>query len=211
MAAVSAAKEAILKKIRQALSNPVPLPFPQSEGTHTVYQPAGDDDAIIFAEEFTKLQGKFAFCENEKDLQTQLAILIQLQGWTKIYCREPALQALLGNVNITSYNNLPDCDVSVTGCEYLIARTGSIVLSSANESGRTSSVYAPKHICIAYNSQLLFEVKDALVFLKEKYPQNFPSFITFATGPSRTADIEKTLVTGVHGPKEVYCFLVEAP
>jgi len=46
--------------------------------------------------------------------------------------------------------------------------------------------------------------------MKEKYAGNIPSLITFASGPSRTADIEKTLVTGVHGPKEVYCFLVDA-
>ena len=46
--------------------------------------------------------------------------------------------------------------------------------------------------------------------LKDKYGDKMPSLITFATGPSRTADIEKTLVVGVHGPKEVYCFLVEA-
>ena len=83
------------------------------------------------------------------------------------------------------------------------------VMSSAQQSGRTTSVYAPVHICIAHNSQLLFDVKDALSFLKAKYENNFPSFVTLATGPSRTADIEKTLVTGVHGPKEVYCFLIE--
>jgi L-lactate dehydrogenase complex protein LldG len=46
--------------------------------------------------------------------------------------------------------------------------------------------------------------------MKEKYKDNLPSLITFATGPSRTADIEKTLVVGVHSPKEVYCFLVDA-
>jgi hypothetical protein len=108
----------------------------------------------------------------------------------------------------TNLNNLGS-EVSITGCEYLVARTGSMVMSSAQFSGRTTSVYAPVHICIAYNSQLVYDVKDALVFLKEKYKTQFPSFVTFATGPSRTADIEKTLVTGVHGPKEVYCFLVE--
>jgi L-lactate dehydrogenase complex protein LldG len=46
--------------------------------------------------------------------------------------------------------------------------------------------------------------------MKNKYKNDLPSLITFATGPSRTADIEKTLVVGVHGPKEVYLFLVEA-
>ncbi len=105
--------------------------------------------------------------------------------------------------------NLESCDASVTGCEYLVARTGTIVLSAAQQSGRTVSVYAPIHICIAYTNQLVYDVKDALQALKEKYADNIPSFITFASGPSRTADIEKTLVTGVHGPKEVYLFLVE--
>jgi L-lactate dehydrogenase complex protein LldG len=45
--------------------------------------------------------------------------------------------------------------------------------------------------------------------IKDKYPGKLPSVVTFATGPSRTADIEKTLVVGVHGPREVYVFLVE--
>ena len=45
--------------------------------------------------------------------------------------------------------------------------------------------------------------------IKNKYGDHLPSLITFATGPSRTADIEKTLVVGVHGPKEVFCFLVD--
>lgn len=206
---VSNSKENILKKIRKALSNPVPLPFAESEGNNTVFNEPADDDAIVFAEEFTKLGGKFAFCENEQDLLKQLSLLFTEQGWTKIYCKEPAHIKQLNHLSIDPYNSLPDCDASITSCEYLVARTGSMVLSSAQISGRSTSVYAPVHICIAYNSQLLFDVKDALQFMKEKYKDNFPSFVTFATGPSRTADIEKTLVTGVHGPKEVYCFLVE--
>ena len=70
-------------------------------------------------------------------------------------------------------------------------------------------MYAPVHICVAYSNQLVNDVKDALQLMKKKYADNFPSFITFASGPSRTADIEKTLVTGVHGPKEVFCFLID--
>jgi L-lactate dehydrogenase complex protein LldG len=207
--AVSAAKENILKRIRQALSNPVPLPFPQSEGSDSVFPAGTDDDAILFAEAFTKLQGKFAFCENETDLHVQLAALFQEKGWDKVYCKEQGFAAILEKLGIKAYEDLAACDVSVTGCEYLVARTGSIVLSSASESGRTASVYAPVHICIAYNRQLVFDLKDALFFLKEKYGSSLPSLVSFATGPSRTADIEKTLVTGVHGPKEVYCFLLE--
>jgi L-lactate dehydrogenase complex protein LldG len=209
MADASSSKEHILKRIRKALSNPVPLPFPNSEGQESLYHLAEEDDAIVFAKEFTRLQGQFSFCSNEAELQEQLSLLIKEKGWGKIYCTEEKYQPLLQQLQISHFDDLAACDVSITGCEYLVARTGSMVLSSAQFSGRTTSVYAPVHICIAYNSQLLYDVKDALLFLKEKYKTQFPSFVTFATGPSRTADIEKTLVTGVHGPKEVYCFLIE--
>lgn len=202
---VSPAKENILKRIRQALSHPVPLPFPQSEGANSVFHPAADDLEVVFAQEFTQLQGKFAFCTSEADMLAQVQQLIAQQQWTKIFCNDERWNPVLSNTI-----NLAGCDASITGCEYLVARTGSIVLSAAQPGGRTVSVYAPVHICIAYTSQLLYDVKDALQAIREKYNGQVPSFISFATGPSRTADIEKTLVTGVHGPKEVYCFLVEA-
>lgn len=199
----------MLRRIRQALSNPVPLPFSQSEGTASVYKTQQDDEAIIFAEEFTKLQGNFAFCPSENDLIKQLDKLIKERCWTNVYCREEKFFHMFETFSLEPYHDLASCDVSITGCEYLVSRTGTIVMSTAQQSGRTTSVYAPVHICIAYNSQLVYDLKDALQFLKVKYAGNMPSMITFASGPSRTADIEKTLVTGVHGPKEVFCFLVE--
>lgn len=202
---VSPAKENILKRIRQALSNPVPLPFSQSEGVNSVFHPAADDLGVLFAQEFTQLQGKFAFCTSEEEMRQQVKELIAAREWSTIYCSEEKWNPVFSNTI-----NLAGCHASVTGCELLVARTGTIVLSSAQESGRTVSVYAPVHICIAYTSQLVYDIKDALQLLKEKYAGNIPSLISFATGPSRTADIEKTLVTGVHGPREVYCFLVEA-
>ena len=209
--ATSLAKENILRKIRQALSNPVPLPFAIQESSNlSVFKPQDEDLAVLFAENFKTIQGNFSFCNNENDLLHQVSTLIQTKKWENIFCREENIKSLLSKNNQELYTELSTCDVSITGCEYLISRTGTIVMSSAQESGRTTSVYAPVHICIAYSNQLVYDLKDALAFLKTKYHNNIPSLITFATGPSRTADIEKTLVTGVHGPKEVYCFLVES-
>jgi len=202
-------KENILKKIREALSHPVPLPYSGSEGQESVFTASTEDDAVTFAEEFTRLQGKFVYCTSEEVLWQQLQGLLEQQQLKKIYCSDPAFIPALQQSGITLTHDLAHCDASITGCEYLVARTGSIVLSAAQSNGRTASVYAPIHICIAFNHQLLYDIKDALEFMKEKYKENFPSLISFATGPSRTADIEKTLVTGVHGPKEVYCFLTE--
>jgi L-lactate dehydrogenase complex protein LldG len=208
---VSSSKEKILKKIREALSNPVPLPFPKSEGTNSVFQQQTEDLEIIFAEEFTKLLGKFAFCVNEADMKVQLQQLLSEKKWTNIFCKEDPLLKILNDGKFPKLNKstLANCDASVTTCKYLIARTGSIVMTSAQQSGRTVSAYAPVHICIAYINQLVFDTRDALKLLKTEYGNSLPSFITFAAGPSRTADIEKTLVVGVHGPKEVYLFLID--
>lgn len=207
----SSSKENILKKIRQALANPVPVPFPKSEGNNSVFQPPSDDLEILFANEFTKLLGKFAFCINNIDLTRQLKQLIIEKNWKNIYCVEDNLHPFisLSTEQKINQSTLADSDAAITSCEYLIARTGSIVLSSANVSGRSVSIYAPVHICIAYVNQLVYDIKEGLQLIKEKYKGKMPSMITFATGPSRTADIEKTLVVGVHGPKEVYLFLVD--
>lgn len=208
---VSPSKENILKKIRKALTHSTPLPFPQSEGSNSVYQPSVQENAVEFAERFTSLQGKFVFCLNQQELAFQLNSLIRKQGWQKVFCIEDKMIAAAGPQldNHLVKEDIANADVSITGCEALVARTGSMVMTTAQASGRTTSVYAPVHICIAYTSQLVYDVKDALQQVKDKYGAQLPSLITFATGPSRTADIEKTLVVGVHGPKEVYCFLVD--
>ena len=208
---VSPSKENILKKIRKALSQSTPLPFPKSEGNDSVFQPAIQEKEIEFAEQFTKLQGRFIYCINQQELAFQLSSLVKKMDWHKVFCLEDELLKAAGpqlSDRIVK-TGLADCDVSITGCECLVARTGTIVMSSAQPSGRSTSVYAPVHICIAYTHQLVYDVKDALQLVKEKYKNALPSLITFATGPSRTADIEKTLVVGVHGPKEVYLFLVD--
>ena len=202
----SPAKNNILKKIRMALAHPTPLPFPKSEGIESVFQPQQQELVVEFAEQFTSLQGKFVFCVNQDELVESFSKLCYQNQWTKIYCEEDRWKTIIPS-NIL-HNDIVTCDSSVTSCEFLIARTGSIVMSSVHQ-GRIPSVYAPIHVCIATTSQLVYDIKDGLNSLNDKYRQYLPSLITFATGPSRTADIEKTLVVGVHGPKEVYCFVID--
>lgn len=208
---ISSSKENILKKIRQALANPVPVPFPQSEGNSSVFQPSVKELEIEFAENFTGLLGKFSFCMNEIELGQQLQQLIEARKFTSVFCNEINIIEKLSRGGFAQFTTagIANCDASITGCELLIARTGSILMTSAQSSGRTVSVYAPVHICIAYTSQLVYDIKEGLQMMKDKYAGKLPSLITFATGPSRTADIEKSLVVGVHGPKEVFVFLVD--
>jgi len=208
---VSTAKENILRKIRKALTQTTPLPFPASEGTTTVFKPAKQELEVEFGEQFSKLLGKFVYCADVEELESQLSTIISYNKWEKMFFREDEMKSVFNSslFGKPSYPDLASADAAITTCEALVARTGSIIMSSAQKSGRTTSVYAEVHVCIAFTDQLVYDVKDGLQLIKERYTGRMPSLVTFATGPSRTADIEKTLVVGVHGPREVYVFLVE--
>jgi L-lactate dehydrogenase complex protein LldG len=204
------ARNKILMKIKQALKSPVSVPFHDQVADTPIFIPTEQELAIDFAQKFTSLLGKFVYCADEGELATQLAALIKSQKWEKIYSQESGWLDDMNEYQFDPVNTdeLASCDASITLCEHLVARTGSIVLSSQQLSGRATSVYAPVHICIAYTHQLVYDISDSLDQFKKEV-DHIPSMISFATGPSRTADIEKTLVVGVHGPKEVYCFLVD--
>ena len=204
------ARSKILQKIKQALSSTVPVPFPDQVADAPIFIPTEEELTIGFAEKFSELLGKFIYCADDAELVEKLTALIHAHHWTKIYSQESGWLDDMKEYNFDPVNtdDLSNCDAAITLCEHLVARTGTIVLSSQQLSGRTNSVYAPIHICIAYTHQLVYDITDSLQLFK-KEADFLPSMISYATGPSRTADIEKTLVVGVHGPKEVYCFLVD--
>src|SRR5437773_3883023 len=138
---ISPSKENILKKIRKALTHSTPLPFPQSERNNSVFPKLQQELEIEFAEQFTKLQGKFIFCLNQQELAFQLNSLIRKQGWKRVFCREENLKNFLDRLSAESLtDDLANCDISLTGCEVLVARTGTIVMSTGQSSGRTVSV-----------------------------------------------------------------------
>ena len=82
------ARNKILKKIKQALETPVPLPFPDQLADTPIFIPTEKELAIGFAEKFTSLLGKFVYCADEKELVAQLSALIEAKQWHKIYSLE---------------------------------------------------------------------------------------------------------------------------
>ena len=103
------------------------------------------------------------------------------------------------------FEALPD-GWSVTGCDCLVAQTGSIFVSTRSASGWALSVLPPVHLVIARREQLVPDLPAAFAFIKAKHGANYPSMISFITGPSRTGDIERILVLGAHGPKKLTIF-----
>lgn len=208
----STSKEQVLKKIRKALIHKTTAKNMALDFDKAVLQPAGDDWAISFAERLLDVNGEFAFCENMLDFAENLIALAQKTGSTKVFCFEPAIQSLLDEVAFPYQkdpNQLGKLEIGVTGCEALVAQTGSVMVSSAQRMGRTMTVFPPVHVVVAFTSQLVPDLKSGFRLVKEKYNGQLPSMLTAITGPSRTADIEKTLVLGAHGPKSLFVFLVE--
>ncbi|MFD1630433.1 LutC/YkgG family protein [Pseudopedobacter beijingensis] len=204
-------KERLLKKIRKALLEKRDNPYPNLEEA-PLYPPTDEIPEVIFAEELIKVSGNFVFCEDEIHLIENIILLAEEKKWRKIYCWEPQLQDLLKKYEYPYYESDKDFDLAEVGltlCEALIARTGSILISNANGAGRRLSIYPHVHIVIAYTSQMVMDLKDGFQIIKNKYGSNLPTMVSNITGPSRTADIEKTLVLGAHGPKELFVFLLD--
>ena len=204
-------KEKLLKKVRKALLEKRDNPYPNLEDLPH-YPPNDELLEVIFAQEFTAVSGQFVFCEDELQFIENLLNLADQHKWHKIYCWEPVLQDILTRYDYPFFETDKDFDqaeVGMTLCESLIARNGSILLSSAGMAGRRLSIYPPVHIVLAYTSQLVPDLKDGFKLIKTKYGNQLPSMISTVTGPSRTADIEKTLVLGAHGPKELFVFLLD--
>jgi L-lactate dehydrogenase complex protein LldG len=205
-------KEKILKKIRKALIHKSPQEIGDVDKDSEIFVSSEEPLEIQFAQNFSAVNGKFVFCENETEFLENLDFFIKDNEWENIFTLEPEIKTLLSKGNIKFSDKEEDLlktDIGLTLCECLIARTGSIMITSRQASGRRIPVYSNFHIVVAYSSQLLNNVKDGLKFIKEKYGTQMPSMISTITGPSRTADIEKTLVQGAHGPREIFVFLID--
>jgi len=100
----------------------------------------------------------------------------------------------------------------ITGVDFVLAESGSLVLSSVTEGSQLASLAPPVHIALYRPQQAVAFLEELLDALPVERSPNAPSpgrSVVFVTGTSRTADIEQTLIRGVHGPREVHAILVE--
>jgi L-lactate dehydrogenase complex protein LldG len=147
-------------------------------------------------------------------------VLMKSAGWRKIGVHEHALvNRLAQDLELEALSTdqpfdareLEQCDAGITGCEALIAQTASVLVTTRSSGGRALSVLPPHHVVLATRDQLVGSMADGYRLLYERYgDNNWPSFFSFITGPSRTADVERVLVLGAHGPKRLTVILINA-
>lgn len=203
-------KERILKKIRAGLLYKNPGRNPHIDLESNVFAESEDPLPETFARNFTNAGGKFVYCHNKFDFLDSFIDLLESQKITSLYCWEKELKEELDDIEVEFIGDKKDlitAQASLTSCECLVARTGSVVTTSQKNS-RTLIAVPHTHIVVAYMNQLVPDIKDGLKNLRNRYGPKLPSSIHFITGPSRTADIEMQPVIGVHGPKELFVFLI---
>jgi L-lactate dehydrogenase complex protein LldG len=172
----------------------------------------------LLTENLEKLRANVVRVPNEEAAADCLVGLARERAWSRVaYHAHPLLTPLLAAMPCPTYRvdaadcdkrALEACDAGVTTCEALVSQTGSILVSSATSGGRGLSILPHVHVVVAALDQIVPTLGDALHQAKERHAGRLPSMLSFITGPSRTGDIERILVLGAHGPKELVVILV---
>ena len=221
-------RDNILNRIREALRTPAPRPGlahdqapagvskPAAPQQVRAWLPAASGDAegqlALFRKNVIELRAELHLLEGHEALARRLIELRSSEGWTRVgshageltdfACNTLALPVCRTDAGY-EVKDLECCSVGITECDALVAQTGSVLVSSRSAGGRVLSVLPPHHVVLARREQLIGDLPEAFALLKTKYGANYPSFISFITGPSRTGDIERILVLGAHGPKKL--------
>ena len=193
----------------------VALPMAGSEGFRAWLPLVGEtweEQAALFARNAETLRADFHLCADRDELRQHLLRLSAESSWQQIATyhgelTDFAVSALSLPALVTDggYDALEmeRCDAGITGCEALVAQTGSVLITSRTTGGRALTVLPPHHIVLAKREQIVPDLSAAYALLHERYAPNYPSLMGLITGPSRTGDIERILVLGAHGPKRL--------
>ncbi len=212
-------RDAILNRIRTALAGgpsvdlpPVPEVWPRSN-------PPTEQLVERFAEELQAVQGEILRCGSVTEARQALAELIEQSEWSLVgavdrpICRELAAELPPDAVAWTREgwppSEMADLPVGLVAAETLLADTGTCMVASETAEQRLMCYLPPACIVVARADQLAEHLPAAWEEIARRTadPQRRGEFV-FITGPSRTADIEKILILGAHGPKRLVVILV---
>lgn len=209
---MSTSREAFFARIRAALG----------KGTGTL--PATEPDLVRTCAVDADLVGRFVqgatglgmevHRGTRAELGARLATLAKAQGWrtaTVSPAEGQLLAAARSALQVVDWRAQPglaahyDVDVGVTDAAAGLAETGSLVVRADVARSRGAFLVPPAHVCVLHASRIVADLVD----LWGEARGTWPSSLTIVSGPSKTADIEGILITGVHGPRAVHVLLCE--
>jgi L-lactate dehydrogenase complex protein LldG len=225
-------RENILGRIREALKAEAHVPGTRGDGNdHAPFDPkissprqwlpkvgeSFDEQLALFAKNCAELKADFQLLNSADEARQAIAALREKEKWQRVAGHSgdltnaicpPLNLPLLRTDRAYDVHALEACDAGISECDALVAQTGSVLVTNRSAGGRALSVLPPHHVVLARKEQLVADLPAAFDLLKKKHADNYPSMISFITGPSRTGDIERILVLGAHGPKKltILCF-----
>jgi L-lactate utilization protein LutC len=224
---MSSARDAFLRRVREAVrAGNRPGGGERIEPRESVgYQGAGPDPAARFCAELTAAGGQAHPVPDSNSAAACVQELVQAGSARRVLLGRGAFLDPLGlaprlralDVEVIEADTLPEdasreaffaADLGITGVDYLVAETGTVVLLARPEAPRSLSLLPPVHVAVADRTQLLPDLFDLFESPDWQARGGPPSSLSLITGPSKTGDIELRLVTGVHGPGEVHVVLI---
>jgi L-lactate dehydrogenase complex protein LldG len=213
-------RDAILHRVHSELSKYPPVAAPPVAEVWPRTNPTPAAMADQFTSELTDVHGEVIRCATMQDARHRLAELASQAQWTSIGAMDrPAVREVTGDLPASSLNwqmadwtpsRLGQLSLSVIEPEVLLADTGSCLIACATPIDRLMCYLPPACVVIARRSQLVEHLPAAWETIAPRVadPALRGEFV-IVTGPSRTADIEKILILGVHGPKRLVVILVD--
>jgi len=211
------AREEMLAKVRSALKRTADSPVATIQATARIAPRAAGDvetELASFFSEVEKLGGKTKRLGNKVDLHAALRELVVTESikkatlWQTAELKTLAVEDTLSTIGVeivspyASNREVAECDLGVTGADFALPETGTLVLRSAIEQPRTVSLLPRVHLALIRPSCLRADLHQVFEEAKDD------GYFVFVTGPSRTADIELTVTVGVHGPKTLCVMLL---
>ena len=167
-----------------------------------------------FIAEINAVGGEVICCTTNKQLIDSLAGVLAGLGVRKVmYYSHPQVKGLFEKLREKvavellneDYQKIEEVEVGITGADLAVAESGSLVLVAEDSKLRKMTTLPPVHIVVLEESQIVEKYEDVFAH----YAGKLPGYLNFITGPSRTADIERVLTIGVHGPGRLIVFIKE--
>ena len=205
----------VVENIRRSLGRTSQTPLSQRPSIYAARQPEAIESEIArFLDEIKKLSGVGQKLSST-DLDSAFKTLVTEQNihkataWETPYLRQLGITEILNSLGVelippnASKHEMALCDLGITEADFLLPETGTLVLRSSEEKPRAVSLLPRIHLAIVRPEMLRADLHQVFAEARDDH------YLVFVTGPSRTADIELTVTLGVHGPKNLFVWLIE--
>jgi L-lactate dehydrogenase complex protein LldG len=203
----------VIENVRRSLGRTAQTPLSQRPAIYEARRPEAIDSER-FLNEVKKLSG-VAQKLIPSELDAALKTLVTDQNihkatvWETPHLRQLGVTEILNSLGVelispnASKHEMALCDLGITEADFLLPETGTLVLYSSFEKPRAVSLLPRIHLALVRPEMLRADMHQVFAEAKD-HP-----YLVFITGPSRTADIELTVTLGVHGPKNLFVWMLE--